>query len=180
MDRLFQSTHPSWGATSTVWWETKSQIFQSTHPSWGATLLSSFICFARASISIHAPIVGCDRIQQEVLHQVLNFNPRTHRGVRHYQLHYQMAYILFQSTHPSWGATGRASLVLDLRSISIHAPIVGCDYLLFFFIIFLILFQSTHPSWGATLCFRKCWLGSDYFNPRTHRGVRRFFNVCCQ
>ena len=35
------------------------------------------------------------------------------------------------------------------------------------------IFQSTHPSWGATLRFRFRFCLSPYFNPRTHRGVRR-------
>ena len=57
-------------------------------------------------ISIHAPIVGCD--QSIHLHQIKmeNFNPRTHRGVRH-------KYVK------------KGDMVL---MISIHAPIVGCDY----------------------------------------------------
>ena len=34
----------------------------------------------------------------------------------------------FQSTHPSWGATGLGSaLGVANILISIHAPIVGCD-----------------------------------------------------
>ncbi len=57
--RLFQSTHPSWGATKK--YLTMKQIvrFQSTHPSWGATLCGYAKKFD-SLISIHAPIVGCD------------------------------------------------------------------------------------------------------------------------
>ena len=36
------------------------QKFQSTHPSWGATLYNAEIDDNK-KISIHAPIVGCDR-----------------------------------------------------------------------------------------------------------------------
>ena len=56
-------------------------------------------------ISIHAPIVGCDS-------SLLKFLSTAR---------------LFQSTHPSWGAT-YLSVQLGLK----------------------IKFQSTHPSWGAT------------------------------
>ena len=34
----------------------------------------------------------------------------------------------FQSTHPSWGATVKYIGDHDKEFISIHAPIVGCDF----------------------------------------------------
>ena len=58
--------------------------------------------------------------------------------------------ILFQSTHPVWGATPPSRFVPPTVEISIHAPRVGCD---------AVgkrpgedrkQFQSTHPVWGAT------------------------------
>ena len=58
---LFQSTHPSWGATLiTGHTRLKACKFQSTHPSWGATS-ALHVLHAHFKISIHAPIVGCDR-----------------------------------------------------------------------------------------------------------------------
>ena len=57
-------------------------------------------------ISIHAPIVGCDLVQEEVKTMEANFNPRTHRGVRR---------------------TLMSMSVNEVEEISIHAPIVGCD-----------------------------------------------------
>ena len=36
--------------------------------------------------------------------------------------------MIFQSTHPSWGATETPKRVAKMYEISIHAPIVGCDY----------------------------------------------------
>ena len=122
-------------------------------------------------ISIHAPIVGCDQQCSPAPNRLDDFNPRTHRGVRLLFSQDLMTSYVFQSTHPSWGAT-----------ISI-APYVEYDR-----------FQSTHPSWGATIqAFKDGQLtnisihapivGCDciyckgrthryYFNPRTHRGVR--------
>ena len=100
--------------------------FQSTHPSWGATRSyrkTRLIC----GISIHAPIVGCDVYLVARVLRCYHFNPRTHRGVRHMYLINSNRYTKFQSTHPSWGATEGRSKGWQQTSISIHAPIVGCD-----------------------------------------------------
>ena len=147
------------------------------------------------TISIHAPIVGCDGcIVLDEAHA-----------------------IKFQSTHPSWGATGAMGYSLEDVTISIHAPIVGCDNGTGLYKrqddefqsthpswgattkqnlveLSLCLFQSTHPSWGATtvihndnyrlrISIHAPIVGCDIslifrgstnqnFNPRTHRGVR--------
>ena len=60
-----------------------------------------------------------------------------------------------------------------LIAISIHAPIVGCDGVNHSRILSATIFQSTHPSWGATYTASKSLPQHAYFNPRTHRGVRR-------
>ena len=147
-------------------------LFQSTHPSWGATKRYQ-MQLVMLYISIHAPIVGCDaRIQsQSGIEQ--NFNPRTHRGVRHHcvissicaciiSIHAPIVgcdktfwvsgdeFHQFQSTHPSWGATKIISIYAYSGAISIHAPIVGCDGGTLKLGSNLNQFQSTHPSWGAT------------------------------
>ena len=102
---IFQSTHPSWGATyGTNNGNVYQTLFQSTHPSWGATMAmqtDADLC----NISIHAPIVGCDSFTVIVHVDFNNFNPRTHRGVRPEELGVNV-----------YG-----------QEISIHAPIVGCD-----------------------------------------------------
>ncbi len=59
-------------------------------------------------------------------------------------------YLKFQSTHPSWGATLHANYDCVVFMISIHAPIVGCDYTKININYYPCQFQSTHPSWGAT------------------------------
>ena len=67
-------------------------LFQSTHPSWGATSISrSIVYFVDILISIHAPIVGCDSLYILSIALSDNFNPRTHRGVRQveYIKHFQ-------------------------------------------------------------------------------------------
>ena len=124
-------------------------------------------------ISIHAPIVGCDKIMMINLTQMFDFNPRTHRGVRRMGTSEVLNVGKFQSTHPSWGATYfRAYNNVKFREISIHAPIVGCDMINLFILSLFILFQSTHPSWGATNRSKHIYTILKNFNPRTHRGVR--------
>ena len=59
--------------------------------------------------------------------------------------------LLFQSTHPVWGATIISVLLGLVLAISIHAPRVGCDKILSNVMIGDTEFQSTHPVWGATL-----------------------------
>ena len=56
--------------------------FQSTHPARGATDCGSLHTCRKEFISIHAPREGCDETQERVLHNRINFNPRTPRGVR--------------------------------------------------------------------------------------------------
>ena len=56
---LFQSTHPSRGATPMVWKHSIIVSFQSTHPSRGATSIAQNRP-SSAGISIHAPLTGCD------------------------------------------------------------------------------------------------------------------------
>ena len=169
--------------------------FQSTHPSWGATWLWIINC-AVIIISIHAPIVGCDIEKDKKPKFISYFNPRTHRGVRPHipttaeglseiSIHAPIVGCdknvllllktrkIFQSTHPSWGATKKEKSVCDIWcnfnprthrgvrhnihvpttfviAISIHAPIVGCDRANAEEARAEAEFQSTHPSWGAT------------------------------
>ena len=107
--------------------------FQSTHPSWGATLeggklqqsIGDFnprthrgvrqdpadIPLSPFTISIHAPIVGCDLVWSKTSDAQADFNPRTHRGVRLGNGIKSLFGFLFQSTHPSWGATSIPSVL---------------------------------------------------------------------
>ena len=129
--------------------EGRKSVFQSTHPSWGATQSHPNV-YRQQSISIHAPLVGCDMKPTTFCHGPTNFNPRTPRGVRH---------VLIDK-------------VFCINLISIHAPLVGCDYGIKSVYQDGGLFQSTHPSWGATPSWMRGRSGSLYFNPRTPRGVR--------
>ena len=124
-------------------------VFQSTHPAWGAT----YIPKRQESmyyISIHAPRVGCDKAANAANAENKHFNPRTPRGVRPPSSPSFNVPVLFQSTHPAWGATERKRDKLPLTRISIHAPRVGCDADSNYTVKWEQTFQSTHPAWGAT------------------------------
>ena len=100
-------------------------------------------------ISIHAPLAGCDYSSFFAISARMNFNPRTPCGVRHgarlgcldrryfnprtpcgvrpFNGSAQEQAITFQSTHPLRGATYLLSSESAAASISIHAPLAGCD-----------------------------------------------------
>ena len=146
-------------------------------------------------ISIHAPREGCDSsspASKTVSHA--DFNPRTPRGVRHWESSRDAPACDFNPRTPR-GV--RPHHIIDLylcAFISIHAPREGCDAFLprsgrpadhfnprtprgvrlqaFSALKEEREFQSTHPARGATglLPYTRSW--SRYFNPRTPRGVR--------
>ena len=123
--------------------------FQSTPPARGATSEALQRAWS-VVISIHAPREGCDLLPISIFLSLLNFNPRTPRGVRqvhqscpihpgHISIHApregcdpcrgqgERPVPLFQSTHPARGATVAALDGYAVGGISIHAPREGCD-----------------------------------------------------
>ena len=147
----FQSTHPLRGATSASSRDRNTVFpFQSTHPLRGATQ-DTTPAIGRSTISIHAPLAGCDAILRISASKPADFNPRTPCGVRRKVANY-------------FGVT---------VEISIHAPLAGCDseivsvqptafnfnprtpcgvrLVTFCPIAPSLLFQSTHPLRGATV-----------------------------
>ena len=126
-----------------------STVFQSTHPSRGATCPSNSR-IACIIISIHAPLTGCDPRRNRYPQPPTNFNPRTPHGVRRLSglslgvhncisIHAPLTgcdcscigaasdIAGFQSTHPSRGATPGLNRHNIFPPISIHAPLTGCD-----------------------------------------------------
>ena len=107
-------------------------------------------------VSIHAPRAGRDRNSRRPGTYAHRFNPRAPCGARRRWRFVRSFVMVFQSTHPSRGAT-----VSSIGSIQ------------------TLRFQSTHPSRGAT-CGRRCETGiSKRFNPRTPRGVRPCISSPC-
>ena len=125
------------------------------------------------SISIHAPLAGCDHNSKSRKTRRRYFNPRTPCGVRRAGARTGSSATIFQSTRPLRGATcsGHAGISLvalisihaplagrDDRAaqrcrdcwISIHAPLAGRDSAGLIFRLSLPSFQSTRPLRGAT------------------------------
>ena len=172
-EKIFQSTHPGWGATSNNQRNNPSGEFQSTHPGWGATLRAFRKPTSWGLISIHAPRVGCDMLLSSMTLSTKRFQS-THPGWGATLYHPRILYsrckfqsthpgwgatwlattyvitLQFQSTHPGWGATSLNIYAAQKFAISIHAPRVGCDPTSTRSNISMNLFQSTHPGWGAT------------------------------
>ena len=192
----FQSTHPSWGATyhPVVVRPAGRNFNPRTHR---GVRLYDFPCdFPLITISIHAPIVGCDILVKRWLLILDYFNPRTHRGVRQdYYFEFQdYTWISIHAPIVGCDITNNSQTHIN-TSISIHAPIVGCDVINASSRLTSANFnprthrgvrllgscgsltdhpfQSTHPSWGATQVYFGANDCNRYFNPRTHRGVRR-------
>ena len=125
-------------------------LFQSTLPVWGATCKSSFFSPFSQGISIHAPRVGSDSLEESGLCLGLDFNPRSPCGERQEEPPRPAKKSKFQSTLPVWGATLPSDIILPHSQISIHAPRVGSDVVAALTGCFFSEFQSTLPVWGAT------------------------------
>ena len=128
---VFQSTHPSWGATKKKILATQTVCDFNPRTHRGVRRLIEDTATGADNISIHAPIVGCDLhgFLQAQIH--VDFNPRTHRGVR-----------LERDSY-----TGEPTL------ISIHAPIVGCDFLLLSSCLLLVQISIHAPIVGCDPLF---------------------------
>ena len=141
---MFQFTHPVWGATSLAVERTVSTLFQFTHPVWGATVVVVGVG-AVFDVSIHAPRVGCDWTLKMISVTLGCFNSRTPCGVRRIKGFKEFLDVQFQFTHPVWGATVICGCPTSIRSVSIHAPRVGCDNKAMLIYIILNSFNSRTP-----------------------------------
>ena len=113
-------------------------------------LFKAFDTLFKFVVSIHAPLAGCDRFGDGRRPWSVCFNPRTPRGVRPFGAFTYKPDGTFQSTHPSRGATP-SDVVCPVRiTVSIHAPLAGCDPFASMMMPLRKMFQSTHPSRGAT------------------------------
>ena len=122
---------------------------------------------------------GVRRIAPPIRRAREYFNPRTPGGVRPIYANGIIYDLIFQSTHPGWGATRdtiptrKPSAIsihaprvgcdfcnsgnkIQQKCISIHAPRVGCDFAIPATKSNKNVFQSTHPGWGATAMSPVC------------------------
>ena len=149
---IFQSTHPLRDATQPMCHLRILLQFQSTHPLRDATKIH-ISGSGHNRISIHAPLTGCDSSSITNCLMSSYFNPRTPYGMRQVIDTKDYSLSRFQSTHPLRDATMSKALECltcehfnprtpyGMRlnamppftmhtSISIHAPLTGCDYFL--------------------------------------------------
>ena len=130
-------------------------------------------------ISIHAPLTGCDDVVSQQPDHRCDFNPRTPHGVRPCCSPHPPSVGEFQSTHPSRGATIVHKFGPARFSISIHAPLTGCDRAMSGKVHHYSI--SIHaPLTGCDDYMVNLVFETTDFNPRTPHGVRPYrLNVLC-
>ena len=122
--RLFQSTHPVRGATTSVPTVFQRQQISIHAPRAGCDVFILRCCTSRRGISIHAPRAGCDAsVLRKNSVRLFDFNPRTPCGVRLKMPPGVKWDQKFQSTHPVRGATRRNSMYLcEPRNFNPRTP----------------------------------------------------------
>ena len=132
-------------------WSLK-RSFQSTQPKRAATN-RGVQQIIDSDISIHAAQEGCDYSGNSCECRLIDFNPRSPRGLRQSSISSSVKSSSFQSTQPKRAATTVNKPFDYIKLISIHAAQEGCD--------------------GK--CLKTCPLLKD-FNPRSPRGLRPTFD----
>ena len=106
--------------------------------------------------------------------RITYFNPRTPCGVRPPASEFpQTPDYYFNPRTPCGVRQALFRFGIKPDTISIHAPLAGCDQTAPRERTRLPIFQSTHPLRGATRCTDTVGAGKTDFNPRTPCGVRR-------
>ena len=107
-------------------YQPKAYQFQSTHPLRGATKSINGVTIVWL-ISIHAPLAGCDYIRAKTGTGRPNFNPRTPCGVRPDKTVMCAVWENFNPRTPCGVRPHVTAPPVFLSTISIHAPLAGCD-----------------------------------------------------
>ena len=144
----FQSTHPLRDATNPLGVESFFVSISIHAPLTGCDADDATHRLV-TDISIHAPLTGCDQQQILFIYAKADFNPRTPYGMRLYDCTDDVGATQFQSTHP-------------LRDATLHLLKQALEQ----------LFQSTHPLRDATRRFIIWDMFLKNFNPRTPYGMR--------
>ena len=191
----FQSTHPLRGATFGLIHTAQKRHFNPRTPCGvrrrasrevdirlnfnprtpcGVRQGDQYVWSESGTISIHAPLAGCDRRCSQLRAKRVTFQS-THplRGATGRSVGRAQGRNPFQSTHPLRGATLRDIRAVCAIQISIHAPLAGCDDSKC--ARNPIQSISIHaPLAGCDVRSIRCLEdGESNFNPRTPCGVRR-------
>ena len=171
LNRLFQSTLPLRGATSTRYPRHPRNRFQSTLPLRGATRGKPRMIL-RAPISIHTPLAGSDFANALAEQEEKNFNPHSPCGERHCAKR-TVADNQISIHTPLAGSDTIGLSIVFFRCISIHTPLAGSDVQPARKIRERHQFQSTLPLRGATSTTARAPVKSSNFNPHSPCGERR-------
>ena len=165
----FQSTLPSQGATN---WESVH-----AHGTWNFNPrsphrerpLQNLDIRIHYKISIHAPLTGSDYRSCSDWICSSYFNPRSPHRER-LLIHWVMCLVrLFQSTLSSQGATQSGIRSVQIKEISIHAPLTGSDSAGFLPLLSSSNFNPRSPHRERPSCGNRWGAGAN-FNPRSpHR-----------
>ena len=128
--RLFQSTHPLRDATTVIFIYCIHDFYFNPRTPYGMRPVHRLNLQLLCKISIHAPLTGCDQNRSFIIRKYQYFNPRTPYGMRQSQHQFRDHLSLFQSTHPLRDATVFSYVSLRKTKISIHAPLTGCDIMM--------------------------------------------------
>ena len=124
------------------------------------------------TISIHAPLAGCDIATMTYCHHIDISIHAPLAGCDSSSSTSCNDCTQFQSTHPLRGATICSAQRRDVGSISIHAPLAGCDNSVD--VIGRMQIISIHAPLAGCDGEHAClFSGRGNFNPRTPCGVRR-------
>ena len=104
-DSTFQSTHPTRGATQSACKVCPTRVCFNPRTPHGVRPAHRFVGKVVLVVSIHAPHTGCDFWTVRLLRELNSFNPRTPHGVRLWLDKATRVGLMFQSTHPTRGAT---------------------------------------------------------------------------
>ena len=146
-------------------------LFQSTHPSRGATAPTN-LPRSITRISIHAPLAGRDRLRASRAEAGKISIHAPHAG-RDLQLPDIITNnIKFQSTRLMRGATGIGRRIVAPQLISIHAPHAGRDAQELKNLVQRLNFNPRAPCGARLRCCHRSRCCSRNFNPRAPCGAR--------
>ena len=154
----FQSTLPGWGATIAPWMLFSFRCDFNPRSPDGERRCGGATRYAEHVISIHAPRMGSDPIEQPTIHKGAYFNPRSPDGERP-----SYARGLF---HAPRHFNPRSPDGERHDDKNVHRPYQ--------------VFQSTLPGWGATTLIMATRRRTSDFNPRSPDGERRARRCLCR
>ena len=117
-----------WGATIVFFQQLSAILNFNSHTPCGVRRSCSLLPAFLPNFNSHTPC-GVRLLSFCILSLYIYFNSHTPCGVRHINIQHLARKVLFQLTHPMWGATEHLKPLFEFVVISTHTPHVGCDVL---------------------------------------------------